>query len=597
MNAGGGASALRDHVRYISRAGAGKDKETAILFDAQEEGLGRKDFVTLCENDRHHFRLIISPENGREIKDFQLYVRDVMALIEKDLNTGLQWIAAVHHDTDDPHAHVILRGITDRGTDLVIGQDYIKEGIRKRAQEVATTLLGERSLEEIQKGQEKEVEALRVTSLDRFIEKQADAARTVDVRKRQSFGQSLFYESLVKGRLKFLAKAGLASENPPGIFQIKEDYQDALHEIATKNDIVKRLYNRVETGLDGLTLYSMKAGQGPTIAGRVVAKGFYDEITDRKFVVVREIAGGLHYVPMGGYKRYDELEEGSLVRVRPGEPATGKADYNINNLARRHGGIYDATQHLAHIEREMKYIAENDRSNYIEAHIVRLGTLEKNGVVEELGEGRYRVSVDILERGAQITKEINIREKKRFYPILDILSPSPPEKLIEAAKKTWLDKEIYKQSIGKSSSLTYDEAISAAIEQRKNWLIKHDLALIQSNGSFAMRSRALSQLDKLEVYSTGRQLAQRLGVEFKDKQVSINSVMRFEGDITLETGIWAAVTTELSLFLAPLQTKPSIAVGEKVVFHKNNDKTLEIQPAGVARGKIHMKDKDQERDL
>ncbi|MEQ1843756.1 MAG: type VI secretion protein, partial [Verrucomicrobiales bacterium] len=266
-SAGGGASALRDHLRYVSRGGAGKDGEQAVLFNGQEDGVGRKDFLALCEGDRHHFRFIVSPENGHDIPDFHIYIRDVMKLVEKDLGTKLKWVSAAHYDTEDPHAHVIVRGKTERGEDLVIGQDYIKEGVRKRAQEVATELLGERSLDEIQKSLEKEVDALRVTSLDRFIEKQAQAseAREVDVRKRISFGKSVFYEGLIKGRLQFLDQAGLAQENPPGVFALKEDYQDVLGQIASRNDVMKRLHNKVTIGLEGVAIYTLKAGEGPTV--------------------------------------------------------------------------------------------------------------------------------------------------------------------------------------------------------------------------------------------------------------------------------------------------------------------------------------------
>lgn len=594
ISAGGGASALRDHVRYISRPGAGKDGEKAVLFDAGTDGLGRKDFVSICQNDRHHFRFIISPENGHDINDFQLYVRNVMGLVEKDLGTKLEWISAAHFDTEDPHAHVIVRGRNDRGQDLVIGQDYIKEGIRKRAQEVATELLGERSLEDIQKSLEKEVNAMRVTSLDRFIEKQADAKRAIDVRARQNFGQSLFYEGVIKGRLKFLAGAGLAQENPPGIYTLKEDYQDVLSQIATKDDIVKRLYNKVELPIEGLSIYSMKSGEGPTVEGRVIAKGFYDEITDRKFIVVKEATGKLHYVPMGEFKRYDDLEEGSLVRVRPGEAGTGKADYNIATMAEINQGVYDPRQHLAHIERHQQYIAADERSKYLEAHIIRLGTLEKNGVVEPLGDGRYSVPKDIIAKGEEITRAINEREKKRFYPITTILSATPPEKLVSAPKKTWLDKELYKHSTGKLPPVAYDSEINAALSKRREWLVKHDLAIIQSNGTFALRDNALRKLDKLEVYNAGRGVAKKMGIEFNDAQVHINTVMRYEGHIELETGPWAVISRGNSLHLAPASEKAGIDPGAQIIFQKKDEKTFEMHHA---LKKVQAKNKDQDREL
>ena len=595
-SAGGGASALRDHLRYVSRSGAGKDGIQAVLFNGQEEGVGKKDFLTLCEGDRHHFRFIISPENGHDIPDFHIYVRGVMELVEKDLKTKLEWVSAVHYDTDDPHAHVIVRGKTDSGKDLVIGQDYIKEGVRKRAQEVATELLGERSLEQIQKSLEKEVDALRVTSLDRFIEKQAQASeeRQVDVRKQVNFGKSVFYEGLLKGRLKFLGAAGLAQEHPPGIYALKEDYQDVLTQIASRNDAVKKLQNKIDVGLDGLTIYSLKDGQGPTIEGRVVAKGIHNELYDSKFVVVKEGNGQLHYVPAGEFRRYDELEDGSVIQVRPGKAGTGRADHNIAQMAGEHGGVYDPSHHMAHVEKNQSYIPPEQRSKYLEAHATRLSTLEESGVVEPLGDGRYKIPADVIARGEEITRQINEREKKRFYPVVSVLSATPPEKHIEAAKKTWLDKELYKQLKGKGASGTArDPVIQDALKQRKDWLLKHDLAFIQSNGEFAMRDYALPRLDKLEVYTAGRKLAEKLDVTFNDTQVQIGATMRYEGFVTLQTGVWAVAVKGQSLQLAPLSEEPKLNPGSQVAFEPGENKKLTMK--SVEQRKIQ--DKGQDRGL
>ena len=57
------------------------------------------------------------------------------------------------------------------GADLVIPRQYISYGIRDRASDVATELLGERSAQEVQLAKSKEVEAERFTSLDRMIER------------------------------------------------------------------------------------------------------------------------------------------------------------------------------------------------------------------------------------------------------------------------------------------------------------------------------------------------------------------------------------------------------------------------------------------
>lgn len=600
--AGGGATALRNHLRYISRSGAGKDGAQAVLFNGQSEGLGGKEFFALCEGDRHHFRFIISPENGHDIPDFHIYIRKVMALVEKDLGSKLEWVSAAHFDTEDPHAHVIVRGKTDRGQDLVIGSDYIKEGVRKRAQEVATELLGERSLEDIQKSLEKEVDALRVTSLDRFIEQQAQLAkgRQVDVRKRVNFGKSVFYEGVIKGRLQFLGAAGLAVEQPPGVYTLKEDYQETLNQIAIRNEAAKKLHGKVDLGLEGLSVYALKAGQGPVLEGRVVAKGVHDELYDRKFVVLREPSGSLHYIPVNEFKDYEQLEAGSVIKVKPGEAGTGKADHNISSIAKSNDGIYDTAHHLAHVEKNQSYITAQDRPRYIEAHAIRLGTLETNGVVQSLGGGRYQVPSDVVARGEEINRQINEREKKRFYPVVSTLTFTPPEKQVDAAKKTWLDRELYKQSIGKPlSSVTRDPVVRDALEQRKNWLIKHDLALIQSNGQFALRDYALNRLDKLEVYTAGRKLAEKMGMTFSNAQVKIDTVMRYEGFVKLETGIWATVTRDKTLQLAPVSAEPKLDRGAQVIFEPGPEKTLIIKSVAQAQEKAQTrtKDNDQDREL
>jgi type IV secretory pathway VirD2 relaxase len=70
--------------------------------------------------------------------------------VERDLDTKLTWIAVNHHNTDNPHAHILLRGKQPDGADLVVPRQSVSYGIRNRASEVATELLGERTIEQAQ---------------------------------------------------------------------------------------------------------------------------------------------------------------------------------------------------------------------------------------------------------------------------------------------------------------------------------------------------------------------------------------------------------------------------------------------------------------
>ena len=65
-----------------------------------------------------------------------------MGRMEADLGTGLDWVAVNHWNTDNPHTHIVVRGRDDTGKDLIIAGDYIADGFRHRAAELATEWLG-----------------------------------------------------------------------------------------------------------------------------------------------------------------------------------------------------------------------------------------------------------------------------------------------------------------------------------------------------------------------------------------------------------------------------------------------------------------------
>jgi hypothetical protein len=98
--------------------------------------------------------------------------------------------------------------------------------------------------------------------------------RAVDVRKENNFGKDRFYEGLVKGRLQFLSTTGLATEYPPGIYTLRENYMDVLRESSQRQNVLNNLYRQnPDMDLDDLSFYSMKAGEGEVIHGLVMNKG------------------------------------------------------------------------------------------------------------------------------------------------------------------------------------------------------------------------------------------------------------------------------------------------------------------------------------
>ena len=108
-------------------------------------------------------------EDGARLADLKPFIRDLMAQMERDLDTKLDWVAVDHFNTGHPHTHIVIRGRDDEGKDLVMARDYIGHGVRARAQVLVTLELGpESEVERLQKlfnevGQE------RLTRLDRAL--------------------------------------------------------------------------------------------------------------------------------------------------------------------------------------------------------------------------------------------------------------------------------------------------------------------------------------------------------------------------------------------------------------------------------------------
>src|ERR1019366_7835321 len=168
---GTGAKAAALHLRYIERDGVEKDGSKGRFYTA--EGPARLE--TLDEprkGERHQFRLIVSPEDAGEL-DLSDYVRRLMAAVEQDLGRKLEWAAVNHYDTGLPHAHLVIRGVDREGREVRLDRGYISQGLRWRAQELATEELGPRLAVDIQRAHAREVTQDRLTALDRELERRA----------------------------------------------------------------------------------------------------------------------------------------------------------------------------------------------------------------------------------------------------------------------------------------------------------------------------------------------------------------------------------------------------------------------------------------
>jgi hypothetical protein len=202
---------LGAHLSYLQRDGVTRDGERGQLSSADGQEVDLETFAKRCENDRHHFRFIVSPDDALEMADLKSFTRELMGQMEKDFGTRLDWAAVDHWNTEHPHIHLIVRGVGDDSKDLVISRDYIREGMRGRARELITRELDSRTEIDIRRSLERQVDAERWSEIDRSLARSVQRDGLIDMAPAAG-SQPDVAHALKMGRLRKLERLDLARE-------------------------------------------------------------------------------------------------------------------------------------------------------------------------------------------------------------------------------------------------------------------------------------------------------------------------------------------------------------------------------------------------
>ena len=254
----------------------------ARMFGAEAERADDRNAfaASAAKDDRHHFRFIVSPEDAPEMGDLKGFTRELMTRMEADLGARLDWRAVEHWNTDNPHVHIIVRGIGEDGQNLVISRDYIGEGMRATARDIVTRELGLRSDLDIRQSLERQVEAERWTEIDRDLSRTMQRDGLIDMAPEPGVRPDGDH-ALRMGRLRKLERLGLATEIGPGQWTIAADAQGALRALGERDDIIKRMHKAMsERGIDrGAANYVLDADPAQPVIGKLVDRGLHDELT------------------------------------------------------------------------------------------------------------------------------------------------------------------------------------------------------------------------------------------------------------------------------------------------------------------------------
>jgi type IV secretory pathway VirD2 relaxase len=551
---GGGINAARAHLRYVQRDGVSKEHEPGQLYDATGDAADGSSFLDRSEGDRHQFRFIVSPEDAAELADLKPFVRDLMAGMETDLGTKLDWVAVDHFNTEHPHTHIMLRGrnlssgpaidrnpANERGKDLVIARDYITHGMRQRASELLTLELGPQTEREILQKLERQVDQARFTDLDRGLVRDA-VDGLIDARPNYAGGQDRTKQALRIGRLRALEKRGLAQEAEPGRWQLSPRLEATLRRAGERGDIIKTMHRGLRqaglaVGVADYAIYDPGDQHAQSITGQIVDRGLHDEMKDGHFIMIDATDGHVHYVALDSRQDMEDLPMGAVIEVQPATSGLKPSDRTIAEVAWGNDGLYTAQAHHA--------VDPNASEAFVEAHVRRLEALRRLNVVRRYSDGSWDVPEDFVERVAALAEG-----RARYPGRVVTLSHLSLGAQTSAGGATWLDRQLLAKEPLSLRGDRFGVAVTEALERRTDYLVDDGLAQ-RTGQALRFQRNLLSVLRQRELVATGEKLGKEMGLEFAAPMDGD----RFEGvykrSVQLASGKFAVIAKSKEFTLVP----------------------------------------------
>ncbi|CAN5259597.1 relaxase/mobilization nuclease RlxS [soil metagenome] len=550
--AGKGAGAAAAHLRYLQRDGTTRDGEAGKLYGRDSDAIDGAEFRGRGSGDRHQFRFIVSPEDGDDYDDLKPLTRRLMERAEEDLGTRLDWVAVDHFNTGHPHSHIIVRGVDERGQDLVIARDYLTGGFRERAAELVDLDLGPRSVREIEIALRAEVIQERLTSIDRALLRESGDDRIV-----AASGHDGFDQAIRTGRLNKLAEMELAEPIGAGRYRLAEGLDDTLRRMGERGDIIRTMQrefsrNFIDRPMADRVIYDPTSNDAQPLVGRIVARGFADEFNDRHYLIVDATDGRSHYVAIGKGENLEQLATGAIVRVDPLNAAVRAADRTIAEIAGANGGQYDIDAHLRHDPSATEAFAQT--------HVRRLEAMRRDGggVIRE-PSGAWTIASDHLDRVRSWQTD-----RLRDRPVgIAILSALPLDRLHDADAATWLDREAVAVAPVPLREAGFGQDVRDAQARRRQWLSAQGLGE-EMAGAAGPGGGLLTTLQRRELLRVSGQLADELQRPFSESADGARIDGIYRKSVDLISGRFALIERARDFTLVPWRPALEQQLGKPV---------------------------------
>ena len=534
---GNGGKIFKAHLDYVARESAAQENEKGGLYNAMEPETDAEGFADRCKDDRHYFKIIVSPEDGKEIADLTRFSRDLMIEVQRDMDTKLEWVAADHYDTGRPHSHIILRGVRDDGKDLVIPREYISYGMRDRAEHLATLELGPVTQVDVAKKLAVMTRQERFTTIDKDLLYEA-AENIVNLSEIKQDGSD-WSQRFKIWRVKHLARMGLAEKLGRGKWKLDGNLERTLRRMGDRGDILKARHkamtmNGVQRSSRREPIYDPLAGDAKSITGRVLKVGIFDDVNDRSFIVIDTLQGEAIFVETGKEANISDIREDMIVTISPQSFAPKSSDYTIDEIAAKRSGIYSPSAHEA---------ADPKASEaYIQAHIRRLEAMRRSGHAERNKDGTWQVPRDYLKRARKFE-----RSNSAGKPVqIELNSRITLSNSTKAIGRTWLDKEL----VSGNKTLSR-EGFGIDVEKAKldRMAFLKSQRLLSKSGAVARDT--LSQLEALDLKAAAEVLSKEMDKPYVGAPTKGSLSGRFKKTIERPSGKYAVIEKSREFTLVP----------------------------------------------
>jgi type IV secretory pathway VirD2 relaxase len=493
---GGGGGAQRAHISYLERDDAGKDREPAQFYNDTEEALDGQAWLKEHTNERHHFRFIVSPEDGEKLQDLKPFVRELVSNMEIDLETKLDWIAVDHYNTEHPHTHIVMSGKRDDGKDLVIPRDYLSNGMRERASALLTRELGLQTEQEISAKLERDISARKVTRIDRILSGEMDRNGVIDLSNLKR------HRPHYQARLHQLRGLGLAQHQSGSIWTVDKELRSTLVGLERSDAIAHRIDHAIQTaGLDRIGAHEQGAFDAhQSVQGRLLRIGYADELQDQRYAIVDGLDGRVHHFDLG--TRFpSDLRPGQMIEVKPRSIGAIEMDREIERVAAEHDGVYSDENHRA--------LDPNVRSTHLEAVNNRIEALERAGLLERFSDVDVLITDGFIDR----VNDHFGKAAKRSPTIVRKLEGHAFEQQIDAQGETWLDRQLAGTAKEPLSEAGLGGDVRSAMAQRMT--VHKDRGLVSDPSAKTLTRAQLRALQELSLKHAASKVEKQTGLSHR----------------------------------------------------------------------------------